>query len=56
MKICGLKADVDSLIEEIMAQAPQAFANTQAQLPHGFKTAVLDKTLAGLKATLARLG
>ena len=55
-KICGLKTDVDSLIEEILAQAPQAIANIQAQLPHGFKAAVLDKTLAGFQATLARLG
>ena len=55
-KICGLKADVASMIEEIVTQAPQAIANTQAQLLHGFKAAVLDKTLAGLQATLARLG
>lgn len=55
-KICGLKADVASMIEEIVTQAPQAIANTQAQLPHGFKPAVLDKTLAGLQATLERLG
>lgn len=54
-KICGLKADVASMIEEIVTQAPQAIANTQAQLPHGFKPAVLDKTLAGLQATLGRL-
>lgn len=54
-KICGLKADVASMIEEIVTQAPQAIANTQAQLPHGFKAAVLDKTLAGLQATLGRL-
>jgi hypothetical protein len=44
------------MIEDIVAQAPQAIANTQAQLPHGFKPAVLDKILAGLQATLARLG
>jgi serine/threonine-protein kinase HipA len=55
-KICGLQADVDAMIEDIVAQAPQAVANTQAQLPHGFKAAVLDKILAGLQATLARLG
>lgn len=55
-KICGLKADVASMIEDIVTQAPQAIANTQAQLPHGFKAAVLDKTLAGLQVTLARLG
>ena len=54
-KICGLKADVASMIEEIVTQAPQAIANTQAQLPHGFKAAVLVKTLAGLQATLGRL-
>lgn len=55
-KICGLKTDVDSLIEEILTQAPQAMANVQAQLPHGFKAAVLDKTLVGFQATLSRLG
>jgi serine/threonine-protein kinase HipA len=55
-KLCGLQADVDSLIEEILAQAPQAMANVQAQLPHGFKATVLDKTLTGFQATLGRLG
>ena len=55
-KICGLKADVEALIEEILARAPQAIANVQAQLPHGFKAFVLDKTLAGFQATLDRLG
>jgi serine/threonine-protein kinase HipA len=54
-KICDLKTDVNSLIEEILAQAPQAIANVQAQLPHGFKATVLDKTLAGFQSTLARL-
>jgi serine/threonine-protein kinase HipA len=55
-KICGLKADVDALIEEIQAQAPQAIAKIQAQLPDGFKALVLDKTLAGFQGTLDRLG
>jgi serine/threonine-protein kinase HipA len=55
-RICGLQANVASMIDDIVARAPQAIANTQAQLPHGFEAAVLDKTLAGLQATLGRLG
>jgi serine/threonine-protein kinase HipA len=52
---CGLKHDVNELLEEIIAQAPQAFASVQAQLPAGFQAQVLDKTITGMQAMLNQL-
>jgi serine/threonine-protein kinase HipA len=52
---CGLKHDVNDLLEEIIAQAPQAFAQVQTQLPAGFQIQVLDKTFMGIQATLKKL-